>query len=303
MDQSRANKISQVLKNVSTLGKDIGIPTSSKAVSDVKKVVGNPVEGTGFVRILMYIIAGILLIGIILLGVDQWVTPIFQRIPGGAGYIPIPGTDLSQVFWIDADSIGDITIGSVPPPRAGYIAPLSVSVLEAQTSYTLTIDVYIHDEYPQSLPPEENMRVFFFIGQGINHPTLQVSLDNNKNTVYITSFDSAGFQQSISIDNVPIHTSFRIGITMSDNIMEAYMNGLLVNTKTITSVPKSPSSGDKILATSNIKSGSPPNVLSRGIGVLNVRAFGYVVSSSEMKGRMSDLTSNERFISSGKKGV
>jgi hypothetical protein len=296
MDQSRANKISQVLKNVSTLGKDIGIPTSSKAVSEAKKVVGNPVEGTGFVRILMYIIAGILLIGIILLGVDQWVTPIFQRSPGGAGYIPIPGTYLSQVFWKDADSIGDIVVGSVPPPKPGYPSPLSVSVIEAQSSYSLTLDVYIHDEYPQKLPPEENMRVFFFIGQGINYPTLQVSLDNNKNTVYITCFDSAGFQQSISIDNVPIHTSFRIGLTMSQNIMEAYLNGLLINTKTMVSVPKPPSSGDKILGTPNIKSGSPPRVLSSGVGVLNVRAFGYIVSSSEMKGRMSDLTSNKSFI-------
>jgi len=303
MDQSRANKISQVLKNVSTLGKEIRVPTSSKVVPDAKKEVGVPVEGTGFVRILMYIIAGILLIGIILLGVDQWVTPIFQRSPGGAGYIPVPGTDLSQVFWKDAASIGDIIVGSVPPPKPGHISPLSVSVIEAQSSYSLTLDVYIHDEYPQSLPSEENMRVFFFIGQGISYPTLQVSLDNNKNTVYITCFDSAGFQQSISIDNVPIHTSFRIGLTMSQNIMEAYLNGLLINTKTMMSVPKSPSSGDKILGTPNIKSGSPPKVLSSGIGVLNVRAFGYVVSSSEMKGRMSDLTSNTSFISSEKKGV
>jgi len=295
MDQSRANKISQVLKNVSTLGKDIGIPTSSKAVSEAKKVVGNPVEGTGFVRILMYIIAGILLIGIILLGVDQWVTPIFQRSPGGAGYIPIPGTDLSQVFWTDAESIGDITIGSVPPPKPGNIAPLSVTVLEAQTAYSLTLDVFINDEYPQTLPSGETMRIFFFMGQTINNPTLQVCLDNNKNTVYITAFDSEGFQQSISIDNVPIHTSFRIGLTMSQNIMEAYMNGLLINTKRITSIPKAPSSGDTIFATSNIKTGSPPIVLSRGIGVLNVRAFGYVVPSSEMKGRMSDLTSNSSF--------
>jgi len=295
MEQSRSNKISQVLKNVSTLGKQIRVPGASLVVPEATNAVGVPVEGTGFVRILMYIIAGILLIGIILLGVDQWVTPIFQRSPGAPGYIPIPGTDLSQVFWTDAPSIGDITIGSVPPPKPGYIAPLSVTVIEAQTAYSLTLDVFIKDEYPQALPSGESMRIFFFMGQTINNPTLQVCLDNNKNTVYITAFDSTGFQQSISIDNVPIHTSFRIGLTMSQNIMEAYMNGLLMNTKRITSVPKPPSSGDKIFATSNIKSGSPPILLSKGIRVLNVRAFGYVVPSSEMKGRMSDLTSNNSF--------
>jgi len=295
MEQSRSDKISQVLKNVSTLGKQIRVPGSSIVVPEAKNAIGVPVQGTGFVRILMYIVAGLLLIGIILLGVDQWVTPIFQRSPGAPGYIPIPGTDLSQVYWKDAASIGDITIGAVPPPQPGRIAPLSVSVLEAQTAYSLTLDVFIHDEYPQSLPPGETMRVFFFMGQTMANPTLQVCLDNTKNTVYITSFDSTGFQQSISIDNVPIHTSFRIGITMSQYIMEAYMNGLLMNTRRITSIPKPPSSGDKIFATSNIKFGSPPILLSRGIKVLNVRAFGYVVPSSEMRGRMSDLSSNKSF--------
>ena len=68
-----------------------------------------------------------------------------------------------------------------------------------------------------------------------------------------------------------------------------------MNTRRITSIPKPPSSGDKIFATSNIKTGSPPILLSRGIRVLNVRAFGYVVPSSEMKGRMSDLSSNKSF--------
>jgi hypothetical protein len=298
MEQNRADKISQVLKNVATLGQQVKVPGSSaisRLIPESRNAIGIPVQGTGFVRILMYIVAGLLLIGIILLGVDQWVTPIFQRSPGAPGYIPIPGTDLSQVFWEDAASVGNIIVGSVPPAKAGYIPPLSVSVIEAQTAYSLTLDVFINDEYPQSLPSGETMRIFFLMGQNINNPTLQVCLDNNKNTVYITSFDSAGFQQSISLDNVPIYTSFRIGITMSHNIMEAYMNGLLVNTKRITSVPKSPSSGDTIFATSNIKSGSPAKVLSKGIGVLNVRAFGYVVPPSEMKGRMSDLTSNKSF--------
>ena len=59
MEQSRANKISQVLKNVSTLGKQIRVPGASLVVPEASNAIGVPVEGTGFVRILMYIIAGI----------------------------------------------------------------------------------------------------------------------------------------------------------------------------------------------------------------------------------------------------
>jgi len=298
MEQSRANKISEVLKNVSTLGRNLRIPGAgpSRGVPEAKNAIGVPVQGSGFVRILMYFIAGILLIGIILLGVDQFITPIFQRTPGSPGYIPIPGTDLSQVFWKDYTQVSNITIGSVPPVAAGQVAPLSVTVLEAQTTYSLTVDVFINDEYPQILPSGEKFRIFFLMGQSVTTPSLQMYLNNTKNTVYITSFDKDGNEGSVTIDNVPIHTPFRIGITVSPYIMESYLNGLLVNTKRITHAPKAPASGDKIFAPSNIKSAdSPPIVLSAGIKVLKVRAFGYAASASEMRGRMSDLTSANKF--------
>jgi hypothetical protein len=298
MEQSRANKISEVLKNVSTLGKNLKLPITGQAlgIPEAKNVIGVPVQGSGFVRILMYVIAGILLIALILLGVDQWITPVFKRSPGAPGYIPIPGTDLSQVFWLDTNNVSDITIGSVPPATAGQIKPLSVTVLEAQTSYSLTMDVFIADEYPQKLPSGETVRIFFLMGTSIRNPTLQVSLDNTKNTVYITSFDSAGLQQSVSIDNVPIYSPFRIGVTISPYIMESYLNGMLINTRKLTSIPIPPSSGNKIFATANIKTNDdPPIMLSKGIKVLNVRAFGYTASSSEMEGRMNDLIRSSVF--------
>jgi hypothetical protein len=298
MEQSRANKISEVLKNVSTLGKNLKLPGAGQAPSapEAKNAIGVPVEGSGFIRILMYVIAGILLIGLILLGVDQWITPVFKRSPGSPGYISIPGTDLSQVFWLDTNNVSDITVGSVPVAQPGQKQPLSVTVLEAQTSYSLTMDVFIADEYPQKLPSGETARIFFLMGTSIHNPTLQISLDNTKNTVYITSFDSAGLQQSVSIDNVPIYSPFRIGVTISPYIMESYLNGMLINTRKLTSIPKPPSSGNKIFATANIKtSGDIPIMISKGIKVLNIRAFGYTVSSSEMEGRMDDLIRTSAF--------
>ena len=304
MEQSRANKISEVLKNVSTLGKNLRIPGAgpSRGIPEAKNAIGVPVQGSGFVRILMYFVAGILLIGIILLGVDQFITPIFQRTPGSPGYIPIPGTDLSQVFWEDNTQVSNIIIGSVPPVAAGQVAPLSVTVLEAQSTYSLTVDIFIDDEYPQILPNGETLRVFFRMGTKTQTgavttitPCLDMSLSNTKNTIYITSFDNTGQQESMYIDNVPIHTPFRIGITVSPYIMESYLNGQLINTKRIIHIPKPPASGDIILAPSNIKHTGSSVPLSAGIKVLKVRAFGYAASASEMKGRMSDLTSANKF--------
>ena len=294
---SRADKISEVLKNVTNLGKTLKSATGLKAAvaPNAPDAIGQPVQGSGFVRILMYVVAGLLLIGIILLGVDQWVTPIFQKSPGAPGFIAVPGTDTSEYYWPKAAAVRDILIG-VPPPSAsanGQTPPLFTTVLEGQSSYSITMDVMIKNEYPQELGTGQNQRIFFTMSQTVDNPSLRVSLDNEKNTVYITCFDSEGLQQSVKIDNVPIHAPFRIGITMTPHLMEGYLNGLLVQTRQLNSVPKPPTTGDKIFAPSNILINS--KVMSKDISVLNIRCFGYQVPASEMRGRMDDLSEKSSF--------
>jgi hypothetical protein len=294
MNASRADKISEVLKNVSNLGKSIKTAAGIKPANapEPANAIGQPVKGSGFVRILMYVIAGLLLIGIILLGVDQWITPIFQKTPGAPGYIAIPGTDQSDNFWQSATEVKDIIIGT-PAPTTNGTPPLSTTVLEGQGSYSITMDVLITDEYPQALGPGQNQRVFFTMSQTVENPTLRISLDNEKNTVIITCFDTDGLQQSVKLENVPIHAPFRVGLTISPYVIEGYLNGLLVHTRQLNSVPKQPTTGDKIFAPSNII--IEKKVLSRGISVLNMRCFGYQVTAAEMKGRMDDLKDKSNF--------
>lgn len=297
MNASRANKISEVLKNVTNLGKSIKTATGIKAANapEPANAIGQPVKGSGFVRILMYVIAGILLIGIILLGVDQWVTPIFQKTPGAPGYIPVPGTDTSENYWLKAADVKDILVG-IPPPSAsanGQTPPLSTMVLEGQPSYTITADVLITDEYPQDIGTGQSQRIFFTLSQTVEDPSLRIALDNEKNTVIITCFDADGLQQSVKLDNVPIHTPFRVGVTVTPYVLEGYLNGLLVQTRQLKSVPKAPSAGDKIFSPANIIINK--KVMSKGISVLNIRCFGSKVTSSEMRGRMDDLSDKSLF--------
>jgi len=295
MNASRADKISEVLKNVTNLGKSVKTPSGIKPsgpAPEAANAIGQPVQGSGFVRILMYVIAGILLIGIILLGVDQWITPIFQKSPGAPGYIRVPGTDTSEVYWSKAADVRDILVGT-PPPATNGTPPLSTVVLEGQTSYSITMDVLIKDEYPQDLGSGQNQRVFFTMSQAVDNPSVRVSLENEKNTVIITCFDADGLQQSVKLDNVPIHTPFRVGLTISPYLMEGYLNGLLVQTRQLNSPPKPPTTGDKIFAPSNIVLKN--KVMSKGIGVLNVRCFGSTISAAEMKGRMDDLADKAQY--------
>jgi hypothetical protein len=297
MDEARASKVTEVLKNLGNVGKNVqksfklSIPKAPE-IPEMPNAIGIPVKKSWFLRVLMYFIAGLLLIGILLLAVDQWITPIFQRSPGGTGYIPIPGTDSSQVFWQSPAEVRNIIIGNTLPPVVvkgvpPQASPPSCTILEGQNSYSITMDVLINNEYPQKLGDGQNQRVFFVMSQTVDNPSLRVSLDNEKNRVYITCFDRNGLQQSISLDNVPIHTPFRVGLTISNYIIEGYLNGLLVKTRQLDSPPIPPTTGDKIFAPANIIIND--KVLSRGISVLNIRAFGTVISSGEMKWRMNDL--------------
>ena len=302
MDVSRAKNAADVVKMTAQLGKSIRKPIlgpkrpSAFAGQEASESgLPPPVEGSGVVKILMYIVAGLLLVGVVLLGVDQWITPIFQRVPGGQGYIPVPGNDMSQVYWLTSKSVADIVIGTPPTPTSvpgapAQLPPLSTTVIEGQSTYSITMDVFIVDEFPQvdssSVPLDK--RVFFLLGAtpNDNPPTLMGWLDNDTNTANFTCFNADGLQESVTIDNVPIHKPFRLGIVKSSSALEGYLNGLLVMTRPIKASSKIPTTGSKIFAPANIAK-------SKGIKVLNIRTFGYPVQPSEMMGRMSDLVTTK----------
>jgi hypothetical protein len=304
MEQTRQNIINGVQKTVANLKSRIEQVNPLKSISQSqvsalepgpKNAVGIPVAGSGFVRIIMMIIAGILLIGILLLGVDQWITPIFQRSPGAQGYIPIPGTDTTEVFWLTPEEVSNIIVGQPPPSVSAPgspegVEPLSTRSILDQGSYSITMDVLINNEYPQDIGTADQ-RTFFVISQTVDTPSIRVGLDNSKNTVYITCFDSERLQQSVQINNVPIYKPFRIGLVVTPYILEGYLNGDLVQTKRLKTQSISPTSGDRIFAPNNIVTSmdSPPKSLSAHINVQNIRTFGYAALPAEMKARMRDL--------------
>jgi hypothetical protein len=290
MDPSRSERIANVMKDITGLGKAIKKPSTLRYIPPQQGRLAEPVAGSQIIRILMIGVASLLLIGVILLCIDQWVTPIFQRAPGDGAYIPIPGIDPSELFWANSANVANITVG-IPPPPAPGTAALSTSVIENQGNYGITMDILIQDEYPQNLGNDSSgnpiiHRTFFVLGPDVNNPTLQASIHNQTNTCIITAIDSTKQLQSIEIDNVPIHSPFRIGISMSPHIMEGYLNGLLVKTRQLKTTTVLPGTGAKIFAPANITING--NLVSQGIKIRNMRTFGYTVASSEMKGRMND---------------
>lgn len=316
MDSERAKSAAEAIKSAQALSKTLKTDVKAATVAGVAQATkvlpsGLPeaIKGSGLIGAIMYFIAGVLVIGLVLLVIDHWVHPIFKQTPGGPGYVMIPGTDTSELYWETPKGVSNILIG-LPPDNE---AQLSSTLIEAQSNYSITLDVLINDEYPQQTisPYKDLQRTFFAMGPSIVEPSMSFSLDNQRNTVYINVYDKNARVQTAVLDNVPVHTPFRIGIVKSPYAMEAYLNGLLVKTIQLRSSYINPTTGDKIFAPSNItytpstKQGSTPAApisLASGIKALNLRLFAQSIDPNEMQARMSDLASAAEFTS-GKKSI
>lgn len=315
MDSERAKSAAEAIKAAQTLAKSM--KTNVKLVStqgpgQPTKIqpsgLPEPIKGGGLMGAFMYFVAGLLVLGIILMIIDYWFFPIFKRTYGAPGFILIPGTDKSDLFWSTFKDVGNIKIGV--PPKKDSSQPtalqLSTTTIEGQNSYSLTLDIFIADEYPQQTikSHKDVQRTFFLMGSTVTMPSMTISLDNEKNTVYINVYDNNARIQTAVLDNVPVHTPFRVGVVKTAYAMEAYLNGLLVKTVQLRSRYLDPTTGDTIFAPSNIiyvppsqgrGSSSTPINLASGIKVLNLRLFGEAIQPSEMRARMDDLTSLSTF--------
>jgi hypothetical protein len=334
-DPGRAKIAANALKEIEMIGKKLGkpatvinpkaamVPTGPTKVNAAG--ISEPVAGSGLLRIAMYTIAGILLLGIILMVVDRWFYPIFKVDPGAPGFVIIPGTDTSDQFWTKRQDVRNIRIGTSNVGTDVVPQPLSSIVLEGKTSYSVTMDVFIDENQFTNIPPASNFnRTFFMIAppaltgdkQLVTEPgvVLKVELNRNLNKVQIVCMGTSGLIQTAVIDNVPMYKPFRIGIVKTLYSMAAYLNGELVQTIKIKSI-SNPVAGQStldpgtngdsyVIAPQNIVGDTAPAPsatsstalsLSKGIQVLNLRLFEDSISPSEMKARMSDLTDVSEF--------
>ena len=297
MDATRTQQIAQVLKNVKTLGKNVkqpgGLaPVVPKALLEASSRLPVTEEGWTWTNIAFYVIAGILVVGLVLLVVDQFVTPIFKRGPGGAGVIDLPGNDITTLYWPKLTEVRDLTVSN---PTSKTSATSVTSIID-QTEYSFSVDVYIDNEYPQDLPTDVGgQRIFFFFGPMLGQGKIQLSIDNNKNTLYANFTNGSGSKtQTLMIDNVPIRKPFRVGVVKANQYVELYLNGKLVQTKPLGMVMSAPGTGYKFFAPASIVSQQKNTAV--GIRTLNLRIFPYAAPASEMLYRMSDLTAKADFL-------
>lgn len=191
---------------------------------------------TSWTGILGYGIGILVVLAVILIIINYTITPIFRLYPGGAGYIPIPGGDTSQLFWKNKKDTAPMMDASS-----------NVSGLYTQWSFALDIDI------TNPMHISQSPRILFYRGpptpsadlsgnvpsattiQGlIGNYNVAIALLPDTTDLIVSVLNSSGAMENVIIPNVPVQTPFRIGVILSDTAMEVYLNGLLQRTRTFT---------------------------------------------------------------------
>jgi hypothetical protein len=240
---------------------------------------GLALSGVGsFKQIAAYLLAIVIIIGIILVVIHTFITPIFQFQPGAPGIIPV-GMDDGQLFWkTDMSELKDADL----------------QIKGTSSNYSLNVDLFIENpaffskaprilfmrggELIPSVPLTTSMTLLSIL----RTYNIAVALEPDTTDLIVSVLDTNTQSQDIKISNVPVQKSFRLGIIVMEHALEVYMNNKLINTKALLSPPKSVM-GDITVPTKNL------------VKMRNLKIWNRVLSSPEIRNASPAITSDSDF--------
>jgi hypothetical protein len=183
----------------------------------------------------------ILVVALILILIHFLIYPIFKVKADEPGLISVP-TIISEdkLFWSNKNDIAPLAVTDTP-----------LGSTASSSSYSLTLDIQIDDAHNYTGAP----RIIFYrgdntiriprgkepqatIGSMISNPSLVFALTRDTNDLQISVITQDNNTEGILLYNVPIRKPFRIGVVLSDKVIEVYTNGLLSRTRSLSSPPK-----------------------------------------------------------------
>jgi hypothetical protein len=236
---------------------------------------------SGVVQYVYYFIGITLIVLLLLVLINYTITPIFRTRPGGKGVIPLPGTDDSSLFWKNTNNISVIADQNTPinskSKLYSFLLDIQVDDPTAATSMPRVLfsrgGIVTDPEQPYSstdtilvLNPSFNSIVYLDHLTNDLHVAVQ-TIESNETTPQV-------LVESIIIPNIPVRKAVRLGVMVGDRVLEVYINGYLVRSKTF-SKPVRDIVGDI----------QPPadNILSRVARVANLRIWDRPLSPSEFR--------------------
>lgn len=236
---------------------------------------------TGVIQYVYYFIMLTVILLLILVLVNYLITPIFRTTPGGKGFIPVPGMDDVTVYWKhekDVKILKDTEIGlGAATENWSYIVDCIVDNPTSNTNYPRVLftrgnlmatpsGAYKDNDTIRSIAP--NFNTIVYLDRMTNDLNIAVQLihgQGSSQTIVV---------EQIQIPNVPVRKPIRLGVMVGSKVLEVYINGMLVRSKTYT-LPVRAARGEI----------QPANdaILSSTARIANLRVFNYPLSPSQFR--------------------
>jgi hypothetical protein len=239
---------------------------------------------SGVLQYIYYFLAFTLLVVLLLVLIHFTIKPIFRTRPGAPGYISMPGSDDSEVFWKKINEI--VTLQDIDTPlqskfqNYSVIFDINIDNPTSNTDYPRIL--FTRGEMlPKPTQPYTDRDTILSIAPNFNLILYLDRLTNDLNIAVQTSMSSGAqsgavqvLVENITIENLPVRKPIRIGIMVGNGVLEVYLNGYLARTKTFNN-PMRAIMGPV----------QPPNdaILSSTARVRNLRMWGRPLSAAEFR--------------------
>lgn len=193
---------------------------------------------SGVLQYIYYFFTVLLLGCIILVIVNYTLYPIFKTRPGDEGIVSLPGSDDSTLYWKDNVKI---------------LPSTETSLMNQYENWSMLLDIQLDNPTANTNTP----RILFqradlmtpFIGIWTDQDTilklnsnfnLMIYLDRIKNDLFVSTLTvnpnnaADSYIETVDIANIPVRKSIRLGVMLGSRVMEVYINGYLVKSKTYT---------------------------------------------------------------------
>jgi hypothetical protein len=226
------------------------------------------------------VLAIVVIIFVILLFINFFITPIFRLRPGAPGIIPIPGFDDGKLFWNKTTS--------------ALILNKDLPIASQYFGYSINLDVFIENPLQFSTSP----RVFFSRGavrkEKSSGDTLLGVLDNynlvaallpDTNDLIVSVLNKDNNMENVIISNAPVQEPFRLSIVVMEQALEVYINGKLMKTRHFEAVPKS------VLGDIYPASGIESNITK----IRNLKIWNRILTTAEIREASPSLSTSTQF--------
>ena len=183
-------------------------------------------------RIAAYLFAVLIVIGILLLFVHFFITPVFRWKPGAPGWIPVPGWDDGVLFWTKGVT--------------GQILNKDLPIRNDYMNYTLQLDLFLENPLQFATQP----RVLLTRGAKrksspsgdtllgvLEQYNLAIALKSDTNDMIVSVLNKDRQMETAVLSNIPIQETFRLVVVIMERAMEVYLNSHLVRTVTFQAPP------------------------------------------------------------------